>query len=102
MRLPALSASVPKAGGFFFWYHAGMPLHLRRSTESFLQYTVRNDAGYKVGIIRDASHHVTGPNVWEWYINGEAGVGQLVSANGSAPSLDQAKADFAKNWRRWL
>lgn len=79
-----------------------MPLFLRRRDTKFEAYLVVNAEGYKVGVILNVSHRVAEPAPqWEWHINGEI-VAQLVNASGQAHSLDEAKAELARNWRRWL
>ena len=65
------------------------------------QYLVLNAEGYKVGSIQ-LEEHMTDPDArWGWYINGEIVAGQ-VSPSGHVATRDEAKAELAKQWRRWL
>jgi hypothetical protein len=63
-------------------------------------YDVANEHGDTVGRIYRTD---SGPAEmqWRWFINGVHLAG-LVPDLGYAPTLDEAKAALAKQWRRWL
>jgi len=46
--------------------------------------------------------HMTNPDArWGWYINGEIVAGQI-TAIGHVTTREQAKAELAKHWPRWV
>jgi len=60
-----------------------------------------NAEGYKVGTVQ-LEEHMTDPDArWGWYINGEIVAGQI-TAIGHVTTREQAKAELAKHWPRWV